>query len=109
MIRKIWEKAGSPAIVNTTVGKIVHLANKMYNENKGRQPVRIIFDAVQVNTAFISRAKTDVEEFVTDESSKKNQLQICDLLLSITEEKRLSAVALFHGWINRAGQEQPGH
>lgn len=107
-IINIWKKAGSPAIVNSTVGKIYHLANKVYNE-KGRLPVAGIFDFVQVNDAFINGRKREVEEFVSDPVLKEKQLQICELLLSVSKKERLSAVALFHGWINRAGQEQPGH
>lgn len=108
-IRKCWESAGSPAIVNSTVCKIVDLTNKVYNI-KGRNCLFIIFDCAQVNTdSFIRARKKDAKELVENEASKEMQMQVCEMLLSLTIGERWSAVALFHGWINRAGQEQPGH
>lgn len=108
-IRKIWESAGSPAIINPTVGKIVDLTIKVYNI-KGRNCLFIIFDCAKVNTdSFIRARREDAEELVEDPVSREMQIQVCNLLLSLTLSGRWSAVALFHGWINRAGQEQPGH
>jgi hypothetical protein len=108
-IRKSWEAAGSPAIVNSTVGKIVDLTNKVYSI-KGGNCLVSIFDHIQVSTdSFIKARKKDAKELVENQESKEMQIQVCDLLLSLTIGERWSAVALFHGWINRAGQEQPGH
>lgn len=108
-IRKIWESAGSPAIINPTVGKIVDLTNKVYNI-KGRNCLVSIFDYIQIRTdGFIRARKKDAKELVENEASKEMQMQVCEMLLSLTIGERWSAVALFHGWINRAGQEQPGH
>lgn len=107
-IRKIWEKAGSPAIINPTVGKIVDLANKVYNI-KDRNFLIGILDLVQVRDNYIKARKKEAELFVQHSVSKEKQIQVCDMLLSVSTEERLSAVALFQGWINRAGEEQPGH
>lgn len=107
-IRKIWEKAGSPAIINPTVGKIVDLANKVYNI-KDRNCLTGILDLVQIRDGYIKAIKKDAEELVKDEISKSMQIEVCNLLLTISNEERWSAIALFQGWINRAGEEQPGH
>lgn len=108
-IRKSWEAVGSPAIVNSTVVKIVDLANKVYNK-KGRNCLESIFNHIQVGRdSFIKARKKDAKELVENQESKEMQIQVYDMLLSLPIGERWSAVALFHGWINRAGQDQPGH
>lgn len=104
MCSECWEQAGCPQIANEKVRECIKLIDEVYNHNAVGGGLHVVLDDFNVDgdmqweSEWVETHRDSPEQYEAERAC-------CDLLMTMTEAERMSAVSCYHGYWPLDGPE----